>query len=70
MRWTSVGYAVTILVQSCVFLATKLIKSFGTEVPTRILGPQNVDIFGTEIRTNFGINMQNVNTIFIPTNAQ
>jgi len=46
----SVGYAVTILVQNCVFLVPKLMKRFGTEVPTRILGAQSVEIFGTEIR--------------------
>lgn len=60
----------TILVQNCVFLVPKLMKSFGTEVPTRILGAQSVEIFGTEIRTDFGIDMQTENAIFVPKNAQ
>jgi len=69
MRWSSVGYAVTILVQNCVFLVPKVMKNFGTEMPTRILGAQSVEIFGTEIRRDFGIDMHTANTIFIPTNA-
>jgi hypothetical protein len=45
-------------------------KSFGTEVLTRILDTKGVEIFGTEIRTVFGIDIQTVHIIFIPTNAQ
>jgi hypothetical protein len=70
MRWPNVGYAVTILVQNCVFLVPKLMKSFDTEVPMCILDAQVLEIFGTEISRDFGIDMHTANTIFIPTNTQ
>jgi len=58
------------LAQNCVILVPNLMNSFGTQTPAAILGAQSVEIFGTEIRTDFGIDMHTVNTIFIPTNTQ
>jgi hypothetical protein len=45
-------------------------KSFGTKVHTRILGTQSEQIFDTEIRTDFCIDINTENAILIPTNAQ
>ena len=70
MRWTSVGYAVTIFVHNCVFPVLKLLKSFGTEVPTRILGAQNVEIFGTELHTDLGVDRQTDNEHHMYTNKR